>query len=70
MVGLLPACWGTDIAAGMAPPGLELRSILYIDRNVLAFSLALALLAGVLTGVAPALSASRTNVGEILKQGG
>jgi predicted permease len=41
-----------------------------IDRNVLAFTSALALLTPILFGILPALQATRTAVGEALKDGG
>jgi putative ABC transport system permease protein len=41
-----------------------------IDGSVLAFSMALALLTGIVFGLAPAWHASRPGIGEVLKEGG
>jgi putative ABC transport system permease protein len=41
-----------------------------IDGNVLAFSLAVTLITGIVFGLAPAWQASRPGIGEVLKEGG
>ena len=41
-----------------------------IDRNVLAFALGLTMFTGLLFGIAPAWQASRSGIGEVLKEGG
>ncbi len=70
LVGLLFAVWGIDILAAMTPAWLSLKSIVYIDQNVLAFTVGLSLLTGVLTGALPAFQASRTDINQTLKQSG
>ena len=69
------AC-GALLAAGMvnslrsiAPEDLSARGF-PIDGGVLAFTMALACLTGILFGIAPALRLSSTKLNEVLKEGG
>jgi putative ABC transport system permease protein len=70
--GLMLAAWGLPpllqlIPAGAAVPFLnEVR----LDSNVLAFTLGVSLLTGIVFGLVPAHQASRTNLNDPLKQGG
>ncbi len=70
LAGLLLARWAMDVMLRLAPPWLELKPILYVDYRVLAFALLMAVATGVLTGIIPALHASRGDPNENLKQGG
>ncbi|CAN5844127.1 ABC transporter permease [soil metagenome] len=67
-LGLLLAYWMLDalVAADLQLP-VPVDDGLTIDGRVLAFTAALALLTGVLFGLAPALQASRTDVVPVLK---
>jgi predicted permease len=67
--GLALATWGTRILASLAPDSIPRRGDIKVDIAVLAFTFALSLLTGLFFGLAPALSASRTNLNEALKQG-
>jgi putative ABC transport system permease protein len=74
MVGLAFGAWGIDlIVAAMPPeiarflPGWDAVSL---DRQTLLFSLALAVLAGLVAGTAPAWRSARADVNENLKEGG
>ena len=69
-LGLLIVRWSINLAVAAMPAYLDLRSILYVDRNVLLFALALSLLTCVLTGLGPALQTLRANVNAVLAQGG
>jgi predicted permease len=69
--GVALAVWLTRMLAALQPP-LPVRIVLDLspDVRVLGFALALALLTGVVFGLAPALQASRTDVLSGLKAGG
>jgi predicted permease len=67
-VGLLLASWGTDAIAGFRPPvPVPLLLDLRPDGRVLAFTVAVSLLTGVLFGLAPALSATGRDLATALK---
>jgi predicted permease len=58
------------VAVAAAPPGLELGSILSVSPTLVAFSIALTLCTGLLTGLWPALRGSRADVQNDLKESG
>jgi len=71
---LLLAQWGLKVALAHMPPDIAKfvagwKSI-DLDAEAFAFTLAIAVLSGILSGIAPALLSSRTNLGETLKDGG
>ena len=68
-VGLLFAHWGIQVLVGLLPNALPRLAETGIDGSVLAFTLALSLGAGILSGTGPALSAWRTNLYDALKDG-
>ncbi len=76
--GLLVAAWGIDLLRAVLPgrvpiqeaSGELLLSRVDIDPTVLAFTFAVAVLTGVLFGLAPAWRASRADLSEALKQSG
>lgn len=67
--GLLLARWGLDALLALAPASLPRAADIHLDASVLAFSLALSVVTGLVFGVAPAWLAARTDVSEALKQG-
>jgi predicted permease len=69
-LGLLLASWGTRAALSALPATLPRAGEVGIDLRVLLFTGGVALLAGIFFGLAPALSISRTNLQEDLKEGG
>jgi putative ABC transport system permease protein len=77
-IGLLLAMWGVDLLNRIVPATISVgqgtatvvRPDLVVDGTVLAFTVALSLLTGLLFGLVPAISASRTDVNEALKEGG
>jgi predicted permease len=69
-LGLLFAAWGTRAALKALPATLPRAGEVGIDLRVLVFSGSLALLSGILFGLAPAVKISRTNVQDNLKEGG
>ncbi len=73
LAGLLLAVWGLDLTQGSIPPFIVQHVAglkhLQIDSRVLGFTLAVALLTGVLAGLAPALHVSRPDLNDVLKEG-
>jgi len=66
--GLLFAWWATQALASAAAGAVPRIGDVRIDTGVLAFTLVLSFVTGVLFGVLPALHASRTDVNEALKE--
>jgi len=62
IAGLALAQWGLGALVKLAPPGTPRLQDIALDGRVLGFSLGLSLATGVAFGLAPALSASRTDV--------
>jgi putative ABC transport system permease protein len=71
VAGLLFAVWLVDGLMTLAPPDFRNFSpSQQLDARVLAFTLAVSVVAGVLCGIFPALRASRSNLVTALKEGG
>ena len=68
--GLLLAKWGIDLLIALKPANLPRLTSIGIDRWVLAFTVGVSVLTGVVFGLLPALSASKLDVNEALKEGG
>jgi putative ABC transport system permease protein len=68
-VGLLVAYLGLGSLLAVAPSDLPRVSDIHLDGWVFAFTFLVALLTGVLFGLAPALEASRAGINEALKEG-
>jgi len=73
-VSLFLAQWGLKIALTHMPPDIAKfvagwKSI-ELDAEAFAFTLAIAVLSGILSGIAPAFLSSQTNLSETLKDGG
>ncbi len=68
--GLLLALWGVDALAGVLPDDVPRVREIALDGRVLAFTLGVAVLTGLVFGLAPALAASRLDVNEALKESG
>lgn len=69
-LGLLLTLWCVDLLIAAIPAELPRMSEISIDRRVLFFTLALSVATGFVFGLVPALSASRSNLNEMLKEGG
>ena len=74
VLGLLVAKWGMGVIRGGMPPEIE-RYILgwkdiQLDSRALPFTLAAAVVSGILAGLAPAWQCSRPNLTDALKEGG
>jgi putative ABC transport system permease protein len=70
LLGLLLAVWGTTLLAGLRSLQIPRLAQAGIDLRVLAFTLGVSILTGVLFGIAPAWHASRFNLFLSLKEGG
>ena len=68
--GLLLAWWSTKALLAFAPANLIPLEGVSMDVRVLVFTMAVALLTGVLFGTAPAVQAARTSPREPLNEGG
>ncbi len=69
-VGILFAVWGLDLFVWLLPANTPRLGQIGIDATVLGFSLLLSLATGILFGLAPALTALRPDLNELLKEGG
>jgi predicted permease len=69
-LGLLIAVWGLDGLRRLNPGNIPRLQDIGIDSRVLIFTFSVALLTGVLFGLAPALRSSMVNLSETLKEGG
>jgi putative ABC transport system permease protein len=69
-LGVLVAWWGTKALVALSPPALiDLKNVT-VSLPVLAFTVGLSLLTGIVFGLAPALEATRFDLHDSLKQGG
>src|SRR5262249_38739611 len=68
--GLVLALFGVGALVALAPPGLPRLEQAGINASVLAFTVAISLVAAILFGLVPALKISRPDPGEVLKSGG
>jgi putative ABC transport system permease protein len=68
-VGLLIASWGIRTILSFSPPNIRNLDSVTIDTRVLIFTTVVALLTGLLFGLAPALKISETQPGAALKEG-
>ena len=70
MLGVLVAWWGTKALVALSPPALiDLKNVT-VSLPVLAFTLGLSLLTGIVFGLVPALEATRFDLHGSLKEGG
>ena len=70
VAGVVLAVWSFEFLSQLIPPGLKLFVDLRIDVVVLAFTLILSVITGIVFGLAPALHSSNVDLNEALKQGG
>ncbi|HLL70268.1 MAG TPA: ABC transporter permease [Pyrinomonadaceae bacterium] len=68
-LGLLFAMWTLSFLQQLVPAGMREMRTLTLDLPVLAFTLGISLLAGVIFGLAPAIQASKTDLNDALKSG-
>jgi putative ABC transport system permease protein len=70
LAGLPLAIWGVRLLVALSPADLPRSQEISIDGRVLGFTLLVALVCGLIFGLAPALQSSRLNLNESLKEGG
>jgi putative ABC transport system permease protein len=70
VVGLLFAAASFSFLERMIPEGMSLATKLGIDSKVLAYSLLISMITGLIFGLAPALQASKPDLNRILKAAG
>ncbi|MGA9770169.1 MAG: ABC transporter permease [Blastocatellia bacterium] len=68
--GLVLAMWGIDLLVALKPANLPRLSAIGIDLRVLGFTFAVSILTGVIFGLVPAISSSKLNLNDALKEGG
>jgi len=69
-LGLLIAFWGIALLTTLSPGRIPRLTEIGVDGRVLAFTLGVSLLTGIVFGLLPALQASNPNLNETLKEGG
>ena len=70
VLGALIAHWGTEVVLANVPKYFQRRGEIRLDLPVLLFALAIAVLTGVLCGLAPALRTRRADLCDSLKAAG
>jgi putative ABC transport system permease protein len=70
LLGVLLALWSTDFLLSISPVRFPAFVHINIDKQVLAFSLGVSVLTGVIFGLVPAIQSSSLNLHETLKDGG
>jgi len=68
--GLLLSLFLTDLLIAISPADVPRLNEIGLDARVLGFTVAVVSLVGLLFGLAPALQASKTDLNEVLKDGG
>jgi putative ABC transport system permease protein len=69
-IAVLLAIWATNLLVALQPENLPRLQEIGVDGRVLAFTFGISLLTGIIFGLLPAWTASRSSAGEALKEGG
>jgi putative ABC transport system permease protein len=70
VIGVLLAVWGIDFLRTASADSLPSTAVIKMDGKVLLFTLFVSLLTGIIFGLAPALSAAKSDLQDTLKEGG
>jgi putative ABC transport system permease protein len=70
VLGILIGQWGIDLLRSLRPAGLPRMQEIGMNVWVLLFALGASLIAGLVSGVTPAMIVSRANLHDTLKEGG
>src|SRR6185369_12763495 len=68
--GLVLSAWGLSLVSTAIPTSLQQVKDVRMDWTVLGFAVATSLLTGTLCGLMPAIRTFKTNLNDILKEGG
>ena len=68
-LGLALAVWGVDLLVALNPRDIPRAEEVGIDGRVLAFTLLVSLVTGIIFGLVPALQGSKVNLSDSLKEG-
>jgi len=69
-IAVLLAIWATNLLVALRPDNLPRLQEIGVDGRVLLFTFGVSLLTGIVFGLLPAWTASRSVIGEALKEGG
>jgi putative ABC transport system permease protein len=69
-LGLLAAVWGIEALLALEPQGIPRLGEVGVDPRVIAFTMGLAILTGLLFGLVPAFQSTRGGISSTLKEGG
>lgn len=70
LLGMMLALWGMDLLSAWIPRNIPRGREIALDSRVLVFTIGISLLTGLVFGLAPALSASKLDINDSLKEGG
>ena len=68
VLGSLLAYWSFAFLQGLVPPEMALLTSLNLDRRILAFTLLISIVTGVIFGLVPALQSANIDLNDALKQ--
>src|SRR5436853_2128528 len=69
-LGLLLASWGVKLIVAVSPNSIPRSREIVVDNRVLVFTIAVAVLTGIIFGLVPALQSSKPDLNETLKDAG
>jgi len=69
-LGLLLAVWSVELLIDLQPQGIPRLNDVRVDSTVITFTLALAVLTGLIFGLVPAFQSTRSRLASTLKEGG